>query len=305
MSRTRIAILLLTLAAEPLHASAQPAPAALHECDRLAAIPSDRDKPAGVPGVLFKVLDSAAASQACAQAVADHPTTPRFRVQLARVRQKQDRLDEAVRLSAEAAAQGYAAAQTLLANFYHAGRFVPKDQVRAAQLLGLAAAQGNRTALAVLADYHQFGLGGIAKDAREAMRLYRLAAEAGDAGAQVQLAGSYAAGRNGMAEDPAEAARLYRLAASQDHPAGQIGLAGLYLAGRGVPVDFAEAMRLLRLAAGQNEATAQHLIGFCYERGMVVGRQPDLQQAVHFYQLAARNGHAPAQDKLRQLGEDW
>lgn len=70
-----------------------------------------------------------------------------------------------------------------------------------------------------------------------------------------------------MAKDEAEAAKWYRKASDQGEPVAQYSLGFMYLLGEGAAKDKAEGVRLLR--------------------------------------ESARQGFAPAQDALRDMGESW
>ncbi len=78
-----LAVVLVTAFGGSVLAAPDPnGPAAL--CDRLAAVPSDKDRPASVPPVAAKDLRTAEAIPACEAAVAANPTDRRMALNLAR-----------------------------------------------------------------------------------------------------------------------------------------------------------------------------------------------------------------------------
>ena len=137
-------------------------------------------------------------------------------------------------------------------------------------------------------------------------------ANQGDALMQFALGLMYETGEIGPSDE--EAAALYRLAADQDLQEAQVRLAVFYAEGRGVTQDTEEAIRLyyeaaiqgnsesqsaIRSFADQGFASAQYLVGLMYDTG--VGLSRGTPMAVHYYNLAARQGHAEAYDGLLGL----
>ena len=129
-------ILLLTIMVSASTALAEPP---IHECDRLAANPSDPHKV--VTGVKFDELDASRAISSCKKAVQLFPDVARFQYQYGRALYKGEQYRNAIKWSRKAAEQGYAAAQFNLALMYDEGEGVPKDDVQAYMWFNLAAAQ--------------------------------------------------------------------------------------------------------------------------------------------------------------------
>ena len=63
--------------------------------------------------------------------------------------------------------------------------------------------------------------------------------------------------------------------------------------------DYADAMRLMQPLAQQGDKHAQYLIGFMYDRGQGVSKDP--AKAAEWYSLAAERGHPHAQNNLGVL----
>ncbi len=211
---------LLAAGAAPPTATGQtaPAPAAEHECDRLAQPPRQTmgRLPALAEGVGYTALRAAPARAACARAMSEAPGEARFVAYAARAAAKGGDAPEAARLYRLAAERGEALAQNNLGAMYATGEGrLPRDPREAERLYRKAADQGFPSGQANLGAFYATGQGGLARDDREAVRLWRLAAEQEDAGAQNNLAKMYAEGRGGLSRDMREAGRLWRLAAEQ------------------------------------------------------------------------------------------
>ncbi len=198
-------------------------PVSPHECDRLAQPP--RSAMGAIPtfaeGVDLDSTNAPAALEACQQALRAAPQEARFQFQhgLAQFRMHQQ-LD-AVASFRQAAAQGYAPAQTGLGLMYASGLGgLVRDDIEAVRLYRLAADQGYSRALTalghMLADAH-----GVPRDQAEAVRLFLLAAAHGYADAQSNLGLMYEQG-HGIAAHQPEAIRWYRMAARQGAQAAQV-----------------------------------------------------------------------------------
>ena len=163
------------------------------------------------------------------------------------------------------------------------------------------------------------------KDKVEAVKWYRKAAEQGNAVAQCNLGICYERG-NGVRRDKVEAVKWYRKAAEQGNASAQYNLGICYSDGDVVakhptPVDAimslpdpiinlglsklgigsghkdaAEAVKWFQKAAEQGNADAQNKLGCCYEEGS--GVKKDLAEAVKWYRKAAEQGNAFAQYNL-------
>ena len=140
----------------------------------------------------------------------------------------------------------------------------------------------------------------------------RRSADQGKPSAHYNLGLMYANGQ-GLTQDNAEALKWYRLAANQGHVFAQFRLGFMYEKGRGVPQNKAEAVKWYRLAADQGEASASRAaaqvileemdcIALMEERRLTRfrgGVKQDDVQAVKLYRLAADQGHASTQNRLR------
>lgn len=157
-----------------------------------------------------------------------------------------------------------------------------------------AADQGDAVAQRLLAERYEAG-DGVAKDPGEAARYYARAAMAGDPSSLNRL-GEWLEGGYRMAADPEAATRLYLEAAGQGFVPAQLNLGRCYQNGIGVAANPGEAAKWNRAAADQGNASGQVRLGLAYETGS--GVEKGLAEAVRWYERAAENGHAGAQAKL-------
>ncbi len=143
MMKTTIMVILSAIAYLP----ALPLEAAdVTDCDRLAAHRSDPDK--GVAAGVSGADVSAAATDACRQAVAAKPDNLRFRYQLARALAENGRAAEGHPDMHRAAEGGYRQAQFVLGYLYDEGmQRLTQDPCAAAALWRGAAQQGLMAAL--------------------------------------------------------------------------------------------------------------------------------------------------------------
>lgn len=188
------------------------------DCDRMAQPPRQTmgKLPALSEGVSYASLRGAAAREACARAMAEHPEDVRFIVYAARAADKAGDPREAVRLYRLGVDKGSALAQNNLGTMYEAGEgALPRNEREAQRLYRLAADQGLPGAQSNLGTMYASGHGGLRRDDQEAVRLWMLAAESEDSQAQNNLGKMYAEGRGGLRRDSQEAARMWRLAAAQ------------------------------------------------------------------------------------------
>ncbi|MGL1956008.1 MAG: sel1 repeat family protein [Colwellia sp.] len=129
-------------------------------------------------------------------------------------------------------ADGYAPAQYQMALIYKNGYGVVKDDMKAFELLKLAAEQNYSDAQFELALIYSEGTS-VTPDLDKAFSLTKKAAEKGLASAQFNLAVMYANG-NGVKKDILSAARWYKKSANQNYALAQYNLALLYSEGKGV-----------------------------------------------------------------------
>lgn len=127
----------------------------------------------------------------------------------------------------------------------------------------------------------------------------------GDTTAQFTLAQMYQDGV-GTNKNMEEAIRMYELASAQQDLRAEYNLGLIYLDGQGVPADHEKAITLLRDAAFKGNDYAQYALARIDELGyrntageLVI--QPDADQAMSMYELAAANDYGLAQYRLAEM----
>jgi TPR repeat protein len=238
------------LALTPLHAPAHAQSADLVLCDRVAADPSDPDKPADVRGVRdIAPSDIPTAIKFCKVASG---SSRRALYQLGRAYAANQQMPDAIGAYRRAADKGSSAAMVELGVLYATGSGVARDDAQARKLLERAAEAGNPRAVTNLAAL----TGGAPSDPVRARALLTRAA-ATSAEAQYQLGMMTADGVGGPQDDVAARA-LFEKAAAQDHPGALERMGAFAQAGRGGPQDASAAKAYYERAAavGNEDAKA-------------------------------------------------
>jgi uncharacterized protein len=233
--------------AVPGHAHAQSADLVL--CDRLAADPSDPDKPADLKGVPeVASADVATAIKYCAVAA---KSSRRAMYQLGRAYAANRQTAEAVSTWRKAADKGSTSAMVELGVLYGTGAGVAKDEAQARKLFERAAQAGNPRGVTNLA-----ALGGSgAADPARARELLAKAAET-NAEAQYQLGLMLSEGAGGEKDDVAARA-LFEKAAAQNHPGALERMGAFAQSGRGGPKDSDAAKAYYERAAALGDEDAK------------------------------------------------
>ena len=249
------AILLATslsaaLPALSLHSAAHGQSADLVLCDRIAAEPTDPDKPKDVKGAAaIAPSDVATAIKFCRTASA---SSRRAMYQLGRAYAANRQAAEALAAYRKAADKGSSAAMVELGVMYGTGAGVPRDQAKARDLFERAANAGNPRGVTNLAAID----GGAASNPAEARAMLTKAAEANSAEAQFQLGLMYAQGTGGAKDDVAARA-LFEKAAAQNHPLALEWLGALAQSGRGGAQDTRAAKSYYERAAALGDEDAK------------------------------------------------
>jgi TPR repeat protein len=246
-----IGVLALIAAAAQSPARAQSADLLL--CDRIAADPTDPDKPADVKGSAeIAPADVATAIKFCKTASG---ASRRALFELGRAYAANRQMAEAVAAYRKAADKGSSAAMVDLGRLFAAGSGMPKDEAQARKLFERAAQAGNARAAAELMALSNSS--GAPTDPAEARALLTKAAEANSAEAQYQLGIMYAEGTGGPKDDVAARA-LFEKAAAQGHAEALDWMGAFALSGRGGPQDTKAAKEYYAKAAalGNEDAKA-------------------------------------------------
>lgn len=247
--RTCLVAIVLTLAA-PLSAQAQSADLVL--CDRVAADPSDPDKPADAKGVSeIAASDVATAIRFCKQAAS---SSRRAMFALGRAYAANRQTAEALAAWRKAADKGSSAAMVELGVAYGTGSGVAKDEAQARKLFEKAAQSGNPRGVSNLAALG--GSGGAAPaNPAQARVLLGKAAET-NAEAQYQLGLMLSNGSGGERDDVAARA-LFEKAAAQNHPGALERMGAFAQEGRGGAKDKDAAKAYYERAAALGDEDAR------------------------------------------------
>ena len=237
------------LALAPSWAHAQSADLVL--CDRVAADPSDPDKPADVRGVPdIAAADVATAIKFCKKAAG---SSRRAMYELGRAYAANQQMGEAIAAWRKAADKGSTSAMVELGVAYGTGTGVARDEDAARKLFQRAAEAGNPRGVTNLA---ALGGGGVtSSDPVRARELLGKAAET-NAEAQYQLGMMLAEGKGGT-QDDAAARALFEKAAAQNHPAALERMGSFAQAGRGGPKDTEAAKAYYQRAAALGDEDAK------------------------------------------------
>jgi TPR repeat protein len=244
-----IALSALTLA--PAHQQAQAQSADLVLCDRLAADPTDPDKPKDVKGTAEIASDIPTAIKFCKIASA---ASRRALYQLGRAYAANQQLPEAAGAYRRAADKGSTSAMVELAVLLATGTGVAKDEAQARKLFERAAAAGNPRGTTNLAALNESG-GAAPEPAKTRVTLAK-AAESNSAEAQYQLGMMLAEGVGGSKDDVAARA-LFEKAAAQDHAAALERMGAFAQSGRGGPQDAGAAKAYYEKAAALGNEAAK------------------------------------------------
>jgi TPR repeat protein len=244
-----IAVATISLALAPMPAPAQSADLVL--CDRLAADPSDPDKPGDVRGVPdVAPSDIATAIKYCKTASG---ASRRALYQLGRAYAANRQIPEAMAAWRRAADKGSTAAMVELGVLYGTGAGVAPDEAQARKLFERAASAGNPRGVTNLA-----ALGGGAAASSDPARARELLAKSAETNAEAQYQlGMMLAEGDGGAKDDTAARALFEKAAAQNHPAALERMGAFAQSGRGGAKDSDAAKAYYERAAALGDADAK------------------------------------------------
>jgi uncharacterized protein len=219
-------------------------------CDRIAADPSDPDKPADIKGVTeIAASDVATAIKFCKTAAA---SSRRAMFELGRAYAAKQQTADAIATWHKAADKGSTSAMVELGVLYATGAGVAKDEAQARKLFERAAEAGNPRGVSNLA---ALGGGSAPSDPARARELLAKAAET-NAEAQYQLGLMLAEGTGGPKDDVGARA-LFEKAAAQNHPGALEEMGVFAQEGRGGPKDADAAKAYYQRAADLGDENAK------------------------------------------------
>ena len=244
-----LAVTIVVAIAAPALAHAQSADLVL--CDRVAADPSDPDKPADVKGAPdIAASDIATAIKYCKIAA---NSSRRAMYQLGRAYAANRQTPEAIAAWRKAADKGSTSAMVELGVRYGTGAGIAEDEAQARKLFERAAEAGNPRGVSNLAALG--GGAGTSADPARARELLSKAAET-NAEAQYQLGMMLAEGNGGSRDDVAARA-LFERAAAQNHPGALERMGAFTQEGRGGPKDSDAAKTYYQRAAALGDEDAK------------------------------------------------
>lgn len=160
-----------------------------------------------------------------------------------------------------------------------------------------AAEEGHAESQFVLAQRYHEG-DGVEADPEAAFRWYSESADQGFPPAVMFVGYCYANGL-GVDEDHTKAAEHYREAADAGFPFAMGLLAQAYVTGQGVPEDLREAVKWYRQGAELGEPACQAQLGEAYELGL--GVEQDLAQALEWYTAAYDQGFEDVEEAMDRV----
>jgi TPR repeat protein len=254
MSRRICSFAVVAIVAMTAPALAYAQSADLVLCDRVAADPSDPDKPADVKGVPdIAASDIATAIKYCKNAANG---SRRAMYQLGRAYAANRQMPEAIAAWRKASDKGSTSAMVELGVLYGTGAGIARDEAQARKLFERAAEAGNPRGVSNLAALG--GGAGATADPARARELLSKAAET-NAEAQYQLGMMLAEG-NGGSRDDAAARALFEKAAAQNHPAALERMGAFSQEGRGGPKDSDAAKAYYQRAAALGDEDAKKAV---------------------------------------------
>jgi TPR repeat protein len=264
------------------------------DCDRLAAHPSDEQRPSDVAGVFENEIDIVAALRACAEALRQYPEVARFALESGRIAHAQKDYAEALRFFEKARGMGSKTAITETGIAYLNGESIARDYARARELFEEAEAKGDFLAVGLVGMLYENGWG-VSQDYARARQLYERAADAGNLPAMNSLGILYERGL-GVPRDYTQARRWFEKAAAADDPNAANNLGRLYQNGWGVAQDYTKARQFYERSAARGNSVAMYNLGILFGEGL--GLPKDVAKARAWYEKAAGGGDAAAMDNL-------
>ena len=233
----------------PVQAALGPAPDSAAECDRLAASPADKDKPATVTGIDQDKIDTLAALTVCEAAIKQHPETARFYFQQGRAALALKSYKQARELFAKASDLGSGVAAYDLGVIYMNGLDSEKDAAKATFWLKKGVELGDAHAMAAL------GLLYSSEPERthdaQAFDLFKKAAD--EDPIAMNSMGVFYEGARQVAQDFAAARTWYERAAARGNAVAMRNLGSLYERGAGMPKDLVVAKSWYEKAAAASD----------------------------------------------------
>ena len=188
----------------------------------------------------------------------------------------------------------------MLGNIYSDGKGnVKQDFKLAAKYVQMHIARGETSNLRRLAEMYRDGKG-VEVDLDKAIELYRRATTDNQKLAYHNLGYIYNSDTLGK-KDNDKAIHYFTKGAEANEKYALNALGDIYNKGEIVEKDTAIAIKLYKKAAKQNLKDSQFNLAEIYEKG-TGETKVDLEEAIKFYQAAAKQKYEPAIEALKRLG---
>jgi len=187
--------------------------------------------------------------------------------------ENQKRYPEAIPLIDQACNAGDGEACGAMANLYHLGHGVEKDDSRAADFYTKSCNEGSKVSCVNLGYMYSKGIG-VARDSSRAVSLYTKACDAGLGEACSLLGLSYDKGE-GVAQDRPHALFFYSKACDAGSGVGCSNLGAVYYLGIYGEKDYPRAAALYSKACDDNTAEGCFMLGAMNRDGSGVGKNPE------------------------------
>ena len=190
----------------------------------------------------------------------------------------------------KAANQGDPRAICDLGMCYRHGRGVEKDVKKGVALFRQGTDLGHVTSIYDLAIEFLYGEDGVEKDEAQAITLFTQAADLGHLKSLCRLGLIYRTGLASVPEsrDPRKAVEYFLKGVEKDDPKSALYLAEMYLNGEGIERNVDQALHFFEMAANLGLAEAQRILGIMYVQGKEV--PIDYEKAAKLFQSAADQG---------------
>jgi|GEM_PF-6851149 len=195
--------------------------------------------------------------------------------------------NDAINSCRQAAEQGDAKYQYLLARCYADVNNIDENPVKAYEWFKKSAEQGYAEAQCHLAFCYALG-DGVEADDSKSVFWFKKAAEQDDATAQYELGLLYTKG-NGVENDPVQAFNWVYKAAEQGHNLAQYNLANCYKNGNGVEKNMDIAFKWFEESAKRCNGNALFELAICYIDGKGVEQDPAF--GLDFFRMLIFDGH--------------
>ena len=193
--------------------------------------------------------------------------------------------------------------------FYY-GEGLCRDYTKAFYWYKASATHGYPLALYNIGICYQQGTG-VSQNYQEAFKWFLKAAEKGDADAQYNVGVYYKNSKYGIGVDYKESVRWLIEAVKQGEESAQKRIEDIYedIALNGIVNDFiinidtSDIFKSFKRLAEQGNQYGQYNLGLCYWEGYGIECNPN--EALKWYELAAKQGNKKAQSKIKEWGYYW